>query len=104
MGRVAPGEADRFTTAGVGDARLKIYLYHIPPVAVVGITKRLVERLLAAARAMVGGVGVFGRPLLGSSDARSNRVQLSLLPHCRQGTFGRPANSVEPRFERSLRQ
>jgi 4-hydroxy-tetrahydrodipicolinate synthase len=32
----------------VGDARLKIYLYHIPPVAVVGITKGLVERLLAA--------------------------------------------------------
>ena len=30
----------------VGDARLRIYLYHIPPVAVVGITPRLVERLL----------------------------------------------------------
>ncbi len=32
----------------VGDARLKIYLYHIPPVAVVGITTGLVERLLNA--------------------------------------------------------
>ena len=32
----------------VGDTRLKIYLYHIPPVAVVGITPKLVERLLAA--------------------------------------------------------
>jgi 4-hydroxy-tetrahydrodipicolinate synthase len=32
----------------VGDARRKIYLYHIPPVAVVGITTGLVERLLAA--------------------------------------------------------
>jgi 4-hydroxy-tetrahydrodipicolinate synthase len=32
----------------VGDARLKIYLYHIPPVAIVGITPRLVERLLKA--------------------------------------------------------
>ena len=32
----------------VGDARLKIYLYHIPPVAAVGITTGLVERLLAA--------------------------------------------------------
>src|SRR6266498_2565198 len=32
----------------VGDARLKIYFYHIPPVAVVGITTGLVERLLAA--------------------------------------------------------
>jgi 4-hydroxy-tetrahydrodipicolinate synthase len=32
----------------VADPRLKIYLYHIPPVAVVGITTGLVERLLAA--------------------------------------------------------
>jgi 4-hydroxy-tetrahydrodipicolinate synthase len=32
----------------VGDARLKTYLYHIPSVAVVGITTGLVERLLAA--------------------------------------------------------
>ena len=32
----------------VGDARLRIYLYHIPPVAVVGITPALVERLLKA--------------------------------------------------------
>ena len=30
----------------VGDTRLRIYLYHIPPVAVVGITTGLVERLL----------------------------------------------------------
>src|SRR5437773_223596 len=30
----------------VGDTRLKIYLYHIPPMAVVGITTGLVERLL----------------------------------------------------------
>src|SRR5215470_12328392 len=30
----------------VGDARLRIYLYHIPPVAIVGITPNLVERLL----------------------------------------------------------
>ena len=32
----------------VGDARLRIYLYHIPPVAMVGITPKLVERLLKA--------------------------------------------------------
>jgi 4-hydroxy-tetrahydrodipicolinate synthase len=32
----------------VGDARLRIYLYHIPPVAVVGVTRGLVERLLKA--------------------------------------------------------
>jgi 4-hydroxy-tetrahydrodipicolinate synthase len=30
----------------IGDTRLRIYLYHIPPVAIVGITPRLVERLL----------------------------------------------------------
>jgi 4-hydroxy-tetrahydrodipicolinate synthase len=30
----------------VGDDRLRIYLYHIPPVAVVGISTKLVERLL----------------------------------------------------------
>src|SRR5512132_3000379 len=32
----------------VGHARLRIYLYHIPPVAIVGITPKLVERLLNA--------------------------------------------------------
>jgi len=32
----------------VADTRLKIYLYHIPPVAIVGITPKLVERLLNA--------------------------------------------------------
>src|SRR5438093_5180073 len=32
----------------VGDTRLKIYLYHIPPVAIVSITPKLVERLLSA--------------------------------------------------------
>lgn len=30
----------------VADPRLRIYLYHIPPVAIVGITPKLVERLL----------------------------------------------------------
>jgi 4-hydroxy-tetrahydrodipicolinate synthase len=32
----------------VGDTRLKIYLYHIPPVAIVGVAPKLVERLLKA--------------------------------------------------------
>ena len=32
----------------VGDPRLRIYLYHIPPVAMVGITPGLVERLLSS--------------------------------------------------------
>src|ERR1700726_1677081 len=40
----------------VGDARLKIYLYHIPPVAMVGITTGLVERLLKAYPNAVAGM------------------------------------------------
>src|SRR5205085_10207223 len=39
----------------VGDTRLKIYLYHIPPVAIVCITIGLVERLLRSyTRAIAG--------------------------------------------------
>ena len=40
----------------VGDARLKIYLYHIPPVAIVGITPKLVERLLKAYPNAIAGI------------------------------------------------
>ena len=40
----------------VGDSRLRIYLYHIPPVAVVGITPKLVERLLKAYPTAVAGM------------------------------------------------
>jgi 4-hydroxy-tetrahydrodipicolinate synthase len=40
----------------VGDARLRIYLYHIPPVAIVGITLRLVERLLKAHPSAIAGM------------------------------------------------
>src|SRR5213078_2483761 len=40
----------------VGDARLKIYLYHIPPVAIVGITPKLVERLLKAYPTAIAGM------------------------------------------------
>lgn len=40
----------------VGDSRLRIYLYHIPPVAVVGITRGLVERLLKAYPGTVAGM------------------------------------------------
>src|SRR5216117_1796577 len=41
---------------GVGDARLRIYLYHIPPVAIVGITPKLVERLLKAYPTAIAGM------------------------------------------------
>ncbi len=40
----------------VGDPRLRIYLYHIPPVAVVGITPKLVERLLRAYPSVIAGM------------------------------------------------
>ena len=40
----------------VGDERLRIYLYHIPPVAVVGITPNLVERLVKAYPSAIAGM------------------------------------------------
>jgi 4-hydroxy-tetrahydrodipicolinate synthase len=40
----------------VGDARLRIYLYHIPPIAIVGITPGLVERLLKAYPTAIAGM------------------------------------------------
>jgi 4-hydroxy-tetrahydrodipicolinate synthase len=40
----------------VGDDRLRVYLYHIPPVAQVGIGPRLVERLLRAYPRIVAGM------------------------------------------------
>jgi 4-hydroxy-tetrahydrodipicolinate synthase len=40
----------------VGDTRLKIYLYHIPPVAIVGITPKLVERLLKTYPTAIAGM------------------------------------------------
>jgi 4-hydroxy-tetrahydrodipicolinate synthase len=40
----------------VGEARLRVYLYHIPPVAHVPITLGLVERLLAAYPAQIAGM------------------------------------------------
>src|SRR5690349_10545915 len=40
----------------VGDERLRIYLYHIPPVAVVGITPNLVERLVKAYPSAIAGI------------------------------------------------
>src|SRR5438034_5371053 len=40
----------------VGDTRLEIYLYHIPPVAIVGVTPKLVERLLKAYPTTIAGM------------------------------------------------
>src|SRR5262249_59583734 len=41
---------------GVGDRRLRVYLYHIPPVAQVGISLGLIERLLHAYPDNVAGI------------------------------------------------
>jgi len=41
---------------GVADARLRIYLYHIPPVSQVGISLKLIERLLEAFPGAIAGV------------------------------------------------
>jgi 4-hydroxy-tetrahydrodipicolinate synthase len=40
----------------VGDTRLRIYLYHIPPVAIVGITPKLVARLLKTSPDAIAGM------------------------------------------------
>ncbi|KXU85845.1 dihydrodipicolinate synthase family protein [Caballeronia megalochromosomata] len=40
----------------IGDARLKIYLYHIPPVAHVGLSLSLIERLLKAYPGAIAGI------------------------------------------------
>ncbi|MCB0061330.1 MAG: dihydrodipicolinate synthase family protein [Caldilineaceae bacterium] len=40
----------------VGDHRLRIYLYHIPPISQVGISLRLIDRLVAAYPATVVGI------------------------------------------------
>lgn len=44
------------TIERVGDKRLRIYLYHIPQVAIVGITPGLVERLLARYPTAIAGM------------------------------------------------
>ena len=40
----------------VGEARLRVYLYHIPPVAQVAITRNLVERLLKVYPTQIAGM------------------------------------------------
>ena len=44
------------TIERVGDARLRIYLYHIPPVSQVGISLGLIERLLKAYPTAIAGM------------------------------------------------
>jgi 4-hydroxy-tetrahydrodipicolinate synthase len=57
----------------LGDARLRIYLYHIPPVAMVGITTGLVERLLKSYPNAIAGMKD------SSGDWNNTRIFLAAL-------------------------
>ena len=57
----------------VGDDRLRVYLYHIPPVAQVGVGPRLVERLLRAYPKIIAGMKD------SSGDLGNTRTMLDLF-------------------------
>jgi 4-hydroxy-tetrahydrodipicolinate synthase len=57
----------------VGDDRLRVYLYHIPPVAQVGISAKLIERLLRAHPRAVAGMKD------SSGDLANTRAMLELF-------------------------
>jgi 4-hydroxy-tetrahydrodipicolinate synthase len=63
----------------VGDPRLRIYLYHIPPVAVVGITAGLVERLLKSYPNAIAGMKD------SSGDWNNTRIFLDAFAQSRHG-------------------
>lgn len=58
----------------VGDSALRIYLYHIPPVAQVGISLDLIERLLTAYPGVVAGIKD------SSGDWSNTRAMLDRFP------------------------
>jgi dihydrodipicolinate synthase/N-acetylneuraminate lyase len=58
---------------GVGDNRLRLYLYHIPQVSGVGLSVAMVSRLAAAYPAIVAGVK-------DSSGASTTRALVAALP------------------------
>lgn len=58
----------------VGDARLRLYLYHIPPVAQVGISLELIERLIRAYPETVVGIKD------SSGDWSNTRAMLERFP------------------------
>src|ERR1051326_5585479 len=69
----------------VGDTRLRIYLYHISPVAVIGITPKLVERLLRPYPTTIAGMKD------SSGDWNNTKLFLDAFA-VRPG----PADSIEP--------
>ena len=58
----------------VGDARLRIYLYHIPPVAQVGFSLDLIERLIGDYPQVVAGIKD------SSGDFENTRAMLTRFP------------------------
>jgi 4-hydroxy-tetrahydrodipicolinate synthase len=82
----------------VGDPRLRVYLYHIPPVAQVSLGPKLVERLLSAYPSAIAGIkdssGDWGntRMLLDAFAATGFEVFVGserfLLANLRQGGVG----------------
>ena len=58
----------------VGDTRLRIYLYHIPPVAQVGFSLDLIERLLKAYPEAIAGIKD------SSGDFENTRAMLTRFP------------------------
>lgn len=58
----------------VGDQRLRVYLYHIPPVAQVGLGPALIERLLRAYPGAVAGIKD------SSGDWQNTRALLTAFP------------------------
>jgi 4-hydroxy-tetrahydrodipicolinate synthase len=84
----------------VGDARLKIYLYHIPPVAVVGITTGLVERLLKAYPNAIAGMKDSSGDWNNTKtflDAFAVRAGRAVSPDARRS--GDPATDTQTTFD-----
>lgn len=59
---------------GVGDPSLRIYLYHIPPIAQVGFSLDLIERLITAYPGVVAGIKD------SSGDWQNTRAMLERFP------------------------
>src|SRR5690606_10496374 len=59
---------------GVGDPSLRIYLYHIPPIAQVGFSLDLIERLIKSYPGVVAGIKDSSR------DWQTARAMLERLP------------------------
>ena len=64
----------------VGDARLRIYLYHIPPVSQVAISPKLIERLVKSYPATVVGLKDSGGDWQYTAEILKNFPELSVFP------------------------